>query len=108
MSTEPINLNNTNTSSTSFCVTFEPPTEIDQNGPITSYTVTYHGEVFNTTEYNITISVNTLVYPLTGSSSVCISDLEEFNNYTVLIRANNGAGEGKAAVITVITLEAGL
>ena len=49
-----------------------------------------------------------LVYPLTESSSVCTSDLEEFNNYTVSIRANNGAGEGKAAVITVITLEAGL
>ena len=39
---------------------------------------------------------------------MCISDLEEYNNYTVLIRAVNGAGEGTAANITVETLEAGI
>ena len=107
VSSEPLNPNNINITSTSFCVSFEPPTDTDQNGPITSYTVTYQGELFNTTEYNTTVSVNTVVYPLTESSSVCISDLEEYNNYTVLIRANNGAGEGAAAVITVKTLGAG-
>ena len=70
--------------------------------------MTYQGELFNTTEYNTNVLVNTVVYPLTESSSVCISDLEEYNNYTVLIRANNGAGEGTAAVISVLTLESGL
>ena len=70
--------------------------------------MTYQGELFNTTEYNTTVSVNTVVYPLTESSSVCLSDLEEYNNYTVLIRANNGAGEGDSAIITVRTLEAGM
>ena len=70
--------------------------------------MTYQGELFNTTEYNTTVSVSPVVYPLTESSSVCISDLEEYNNYTVLIRANNGAGEGAAAIITVRTLEAGM
>ena len=104
----PTNLNSTNITSTSFCVTFNPPINITQNGPITSYTVTYQGELFNTTEYNTNVLVNTVVYPLTESSSVCISDLEEYNNYTVLIRANNGAGEGTAAVISVLTLESGL
>ena len=94
--------------SRSFCISFEPPTYISQNGPITSYTVTYRGELFNTTEYNTTVSVNTVVYPLTESSSVCISDLEEYNNYTVLIRANNGAGEGTGAILSVRTLETGL
>ena len=89
-------------------MTFDPPTNITQNGQITSYTVTYQGELFNTTEIGITVSVNTVVYPLTESSSVCISNLEEYNNYTVLIRAVNGAGEGVAARITVETLEAGL
>ena len=39
---------------------------------------------------------------------MCISNLEEYNNYTVLIRAVNGAGEGADAMITVRTLEAGL
>ena len=104
----PTNLNSTNITSTSFCVAFNPPTNITQNGLITSYTVTYQGELFNTTEYNTTVSVSPVVYPLTESSSVCISDLEEYNNYTVLIRANNGAGEGAAAMIIVKTAEAGL
>ena len=70
--------------------------------------MTYQGELFNTTQYTSTVSVSTVVYPLTESSSVCISDLEEYNNYTVLIRANNGAGAGTAARITVLTLETGL
>ena len=70
--------------------------------------MTYQGELFNTTEYNTIVSVNTVVYPLTESSSVCISDLEEYNNYTVLIRANNGAGEGVAAMLTVRSLETGM
>ena len=107
VSTTPLNLVSDNITFASFCVTFEPPTNIDQNGPITSYTVTYRGELFNTTEYNTTVSVNTVVYPLTESSSMCISDLEEYNNYTVLIRANNGAGEGAAAIITIRTSETG-
>ena len=94
--------------STSFCVTFYPPTNITQNGPITNYIVTYVGGLFNTTEVNTTVSVSSVVYPLTESSSVCISDLEEYNNYTVLIRAVNGAGGGTAANIIVETLEAGM
>ena len=108
VSTAPQNLASENITSTSFCVIFDPPTGINQNGPITSYNVTYQGELFNTTGYNTTISVSSVVYPLTESSSVCLSDLEEYNNYTVLIRANNGAGEGAAATIIVETLEAGL
>ena len=39
---------------------------------------------------------------------MCLSDLEEYNNYNVSIRANNGAGEGDASMIIVLTLEAGL
>ena len=70
--------------------------------------MTYQRELFITTQVNITVSVNQLVYPLTESSSVCISSLEEYDNYTVSIRAVNGAGEGDPAMITVLTLEAGL
>ncbi|KAI6658157.1 Phosphatidylinositol phosphatase PTPRQ-like isoform X2, partial [Oopsacas minuta] len=101
----PLNLMKANIDSTSFCVTFDPPASITQNGPISDYSVTYQGELFNMTVVNITVDVNT-TYPLTESSIVCISNLEEYNNYTVLISANNGAGEGAAAMITVMTSEA--
>ena len=108
MSTKPLNLASDNITSSSFCITFDPPSGINQNGLITSYIVTYQGVLFNTTEVNRTVSVNTVVYPLTESSIVCISNLEEYDNYTVLIRTVNRAGEGAAAMITVRTLEAGL
>ena len=49
-----------------------------------------------------------MVYPLTESSIVCLSDLVEYNNYNVSIRAINGAGEGDVASIIVQTSEAGL
>ena len=105
---QPTNLASENITSTSFCVTFYPPIDFAQNGPIASYSVTYAGNLFNTTQYTSTVSVNSVVYPLTESSNVCISDLEEYDNYTVLIRAVNGAGAGTAATIIVETLEAGL
>ena len=70
--------------------------------------MTYVGKTIDTTQTSVNVSVNTAVYPLTESSNVCISNLEEYNNYTVMIRAVNGAGEGAAATITVRTLEEGL
>ena len=97
-----------NITSTSFCITISPPTNVTQNGPIQSYTVSYQGELFNTTQVNVYVSVGVVTYPLTASSSVCINGLEEFNNYTVAVRAVNGAGEGAAVTQVVRTLSAGL
>ena len=92
---------------TSFCITISPPVNNTQNGPILSYTVSYQGELFNTTQVNVSVSV-VVTYPLTASSSVCIFGLEEFNNYTVSVRAINGAGEGAAITEVFRTLESGL
>ena len=97
VSEAPSDLADSNTTATSFCITISPPVNNTQNGPIQSYTVSYQGELFNTTQVNVSVSV-VVTYPLTASSRVCINQLEEFNNYTVAVRAINGAGEG--AVIT--------
>ena len=97
-----------NITSTSFCITISPPTNVTQNGPLVSYTVSYQGELFNTTQVNVSVSVGVVTYPLTASSSVCINGLEEFNNYTVAVRAVNGAGEGAAVSQVFRTLSAGL
>ena len=56
----------------------------------------------------MSVSVGVVTYPLTASSSVCINGLEEFNNYTVAVRAVNGAGEGAAVIQVFRTLTAGL
>ena len=97
-----------NITSTSFCITISPPTNVTQNGPIVSYTVSYQGELFNTTQVNVSVSVGVVTYPLTASSSVCINGLEEFNNYTVAVRAVNGVGEEAAITQVIRTLTAGL
>ena len=96
-----------NTTAVSFCITISPPVDNTQNGPIQSYTVSYQGELFNTTQVNVSVSV-AVTYPLTASSSLCINGLEEFNNYTVSVRAINGAGEGAAITEVFRTLESGL
>ena len=92
---------------TSFCITISPPVNNTQNGLIQSYTVSYQGELFNTTQVNVSVSV-VVIYPLTASSSLCINGLEEFNNYTVSVRAINGAEEGAAITRVFRTLESGL
>ena len=103
----PTQLAVTNTTATSFCITITPPINNTQNGPIQSYTVSYQGELFNTTQVNVSVSV-VVTYPLTASSNLCIIGLEEFNNYTVSARAINGAGEGAAITRVLRTLESGL
>ena len=69
--------------------------------------MSYQGELFNTTQMNVSVSV-VVTYPLTASSSLCINGLEEFNNYTVSVRAINGAGEGAAITRVFRTLASGL
>ena len=107
VSEAPTQLVVSSTTATSFCITISPPVNNTQNGPIQSYTVSYQGELFNTTQVNVSVSV-VVTYPLTASSSVCINGLEEFNNYTVSVRAINEAGEGAAITEVFRTLESGL
>ena len=107
VSEAPSQLDVSNTTATSFCITISPPVNNTQNGPIESYTVSYQGELFNTTQVNVSVSV-VVTYPLTASSGLCINGLEEFNNYTVSVRAINGAGEGAAITEVFRTLESGL
>ena len=107
VSEAPSQLAVSNPTATSFCITISPPVNTTQNGPIKSYTVSYQGELFNTTQVNVSVPV-VVTYPLTASSSLCINGLEEFNNYTVSVRAINRAGEGAAITEVFRTLESGM
>ena len=78
--------------STYMRITFHPPFAIGQNGPITSYKISYTGEPYNTvTQYKV-ISIPNPIYPAVQSVSINITGLQEYNNYTFSVRANNREG----------------
>ena len=88
-------------SSTSIYVTWDIVPPIDQNGIITMYEVMYQPlETFNGN-----ISTNTI--NLTNMS-VLLTDLQEFVNYTISVRAYTSVGAGPYSdEVTVLTLEDG-
>ena len=103
-----------NITATSITVCFEPPLDVNQNGPITSFNITYTGLTVDTTTQMQSLSISNLnvvtVYPLQFSSmSICanLSGLQEFNNYTISVLAINGAGAGPSSSITQLTNQAG-
>ncbi len=90
-------------SSTTIEVTWDIVPPIDQNGIITMYEVLYQPlETFDGAIMTQTMNVS-------GSAmSVVLSDLEEFVNYTISVRAYTSVGAGNySSEITVLTLEDG-
>ena len=85
-----------------------PPPEIDQNGPITMYNISYTGQLFcATTEYASVSTAN--VYPAVDPVYFNITGLEEYNNYTISVNAINTVGASDfTAVERQITNIAGL
>ena len=84
-----------------------PPPEIDQNGPIAMYNISYTGQLFCATiQY---VSVNTSnVYPAVDPVYFNITGLEEYNNYTISVSAINTVGASDfTAEVTQITNIAG-
>ena len=78
-------------SAQSIQVTICPPPQIDQNGLILSYNLSYTGDPFDIYSQFVTVSVS-LSYPATTCINTNLTGLEEFNNYTVTARAGNPIG----------------
>ena len=80
---------------------WEEVVPIDQNGVITMYQVLYQPlETFGGAIGPLTVNVTELTADLT--------DLEEYVNYTISVRAYTSAGEGPYSDgVIVITLEGG-
>ena len=78
-------------------VTICPPPQIDQNGLILSYNVSYRGNPFDTYTQSVTFSVS-LSYPATTCIDTNLTGLEEFNNYTVTVRAVNSIGSSDPSI----------
>ena len=95
-------------SPTSISITFYPPPEIDQNGPITLYNISYVGEIFDTVTHYVNTSFTNPIYPAVVPVFVNITGLQEYNNYTVRVRAMNKIGGSELTTgVIQITDEAG-
>ena len=95
-------------SPTSIVVTFVPPFEIEQNGPITSYNISYTGEIFYTDTQFVTVNITNRIYPAVAQVSFNLTGLQEYNNYTISVSAINGEGSSEfTAGVIQITDEAG-
>ena len=84
-------------SPTSIRVTCVPPLVMDQNGPITSYNFSYTGEIFDTVTQFEAITIPNPIYPAVGPISVNITGLQEYNNYTISVRALNVQGSSSSS-----------
>ena len=93
-------------SPTSISITFYPPPEIDQNGPITLYNISYLGEIFDTVTHSVNTSFTNPIYPAVSPVFVNITRLQEYNNYTVRVRAMNKIG-GSELTTGVIQMTVG-
>ena len=78
-------------------VTICPPAEIDQNGLILRYIVSYTGNPIDTITQSNTVNVS-LSYPATACINTTLGGLEEFNNYAVTVQAVNSAGSSGSSV----------
>ena len=99
----PLNINANAIDSTRIQVTWDPPPPINQNGEITSYNVTFYGSPLDTAlQYHIIYIMSS--YPDTTPYNSTLIGFEEYNNYTISIRAVNAVGGGPASRgITVAT-----
>ena len=82
-------------SPTSIGVTFVPTVDVNQNGLILRYNVTYTGQTFDTVTQFVIVNVTNAVYPSTIETfSANLTELDEYNNYTIRVSAINGIGAG--------------
>ena len=91
-------MNATSNTSTSITVCFEFPEGSTQNGQLTSIDVTLVGTPFDTESQNISFDITSTEYPLTGSLCGDVTNLEEFNDYSITsVILINSAGSGPSS-----------
>ena len=93
---------------TAILVCFSPPPDAAQNGPITSFDISYMGSPFEVSVQREMVLVSPSVYPLSGMICRNLTGLEEFNNYTISVAAVNQNGTGLTSVgLIALTDQAG-
>ena len=94
----PQNVTTESLNSTAIRVCFFPPRPVNQNGLITSFTISYIGDLFQTQTQTMDLPISPLVYPLSTMLCVILTSLEEFNTYTITVEAVNSIGNGSESV----------
>ena len=94
--------------STNISISWSPPVPTEQNGLITSYSIQVYGYPFPAVNSSINAPCITMDYPVTQLVTFTLTELEEFNNYTISVAAVNSNGTGPyTANITQQTLPDG-
>ena len=89
----PVNVRGHNTSSTSILVEWDDVPDFDQNGIITSYNITYRSQTENHNGFAMA-GPNDLQKNLT--------DLREYVDYNITVRASTSKGDGPDSNLTVV------
>ena len=101
-------MNATSYTPTSITVCFEFPEGSALNGLLTSFNIILVGFPFVTDSLSVQIPITSTDYPLTGSMCGRVKDLQEYNNYTIIIVLVNSVGPGPdSTLIGARTLETG-
>ena len=83
-----------------------PPSAINQNGPIRNYTISYtQGDELITLYIPVS---DTETYPLDISSQISVSSLMPYTEYTFTIIATNDGGSSPSVTVTASTHPAGM
>ena len=103
-------MNATSYTPTSITICFEFPEGSTQNGLITSFNVTLVGLTFDTESQTVDVPISNAEYPSTGSICDDVTNLQEYNNYTITsVVLVNSAGSGPSSPpVQVQTLETGI
>ena len=81
---------------------------MNQNGPISSFNIFYQGTIFDVSKKNYTLKIS-IIYPLKGNFCTNLTNLQEYNNYTITVSAVNAAGTGlESRLLTFLTEQTGM
>ena len=101
----PVDIMSLTTSSTTIQLYWFLP---NTTGEIFSYTLIYTGFPLDTTEKSEVINVDANSTTIGVQGPFNLVGLEEYNRYTIQVRASNGLGDGLSGEVTQQTAEAGI
>ena len=106
--TAPPNISLTVIDAQSIRVTICPPPARDQNGVLTFYNGRYRGDPFDASSQDFNMALS-LLYPAITCTDIMLMNLQEYNNYTVSVQAQNSetTASNFSEGVTVLTNQAG-